>query len=230
MEKTVNLEGIAMAGLNAFVHVIESPSSHDLLSERTEGRVLSESLQIADIPHRYNLAADRATLMVALEDRLIEKWEQTKKLPILHLSMHGNEEGVALTSGEYIFWHDLREILMPLVRVMRGSLLVCMSTCFGSNGCRMAMYTDSEPHFWALVGHTGKAGWADAAIAYSSFYHLLFKGLDIATCVNSMRIASGDHFFVLHDGAKVKAGWQVYLQQQQQQINTGLAHAATKLA
>ena len=88
------------------------------------------------------------------------------------------------------------------------------------------MYDDQEPHFWALVGNLASPSWADAAIAFVSFYHLFFKGLDIETCVNSMKVASGDHQFSFHLGAAMKASWQAYIQHNRQRIATSVEQAA----
>ena len=194
-----------MSDINGFVHIIESPSSTDLMDGRTEGRVLSEVLRLAAIPYCYNLTVDRAVLSDALWPRLLEARETHGREPILHLSMHGNAEGVALTSGEFLSWNNLRGLLRPLVAAMQRGLLVCMSSCFGSAGCRMAMYTDNEPHFRALVGNSASATWADAAIAYASFCHPFFKGMPLETCVESMKVASGDRNFVFFTGAQTKA-------------------------
>lgn len=200
-----------MLKLKAFVHIVESPSSADLLDGRTEGRVLSEALRLAGIPYSYNLAVDKAALEESIGPRLDAAAKACGKLPILHLSMHGDEYGVGLTSGEHLHWDDLRTMLMPLMRKMNGGLLISMSSCFGASGCRMAMYSGNDPHFWALVGNTGNAAWADAAIAYVSFYHLFFKGIPLETCVHSMCVASGDTNFQHFDGAKTKAGWDAFV-------------------
>ena len=45
--------------------------------------------------------------------------------------MHGHPDGVALTCGDFLLWHDLRHLLLPLNRAMQGGLLICMSSCFG---------------------------------------------------------------------------------------------------
>lgn len=214
--------------VNGFVYVIESPAGRDLLDGRTEGRVLTETLRLAGIPHWYSLASDRAMLSEALGHRLGEAWKHHQKIPILHLSMHGSADGVALTSGEFVSWHDLRELLLPMIRAMQGGLLVCMSSCFGSSGSRMAMYADNEPHFWALVGNSASPTWADAAIAYASFYHLFFKGFNIKVCVDSMKVAGGDHNFMYLLGADMKAGWDAFIQQHQQQIAAAVPQAAVE--
>ena len=180
--------------------------------------MLSEALKVAGIPHWYCLATDKSMLLEALGNHLIAAWTTHQRLPILHLSMHGTNDGVALTSGEFLSWHELREHLLPLLRKMQGGLLICMSSCFGSAGCRMAMYTDGEPPFWALVGNNASATWADAAVAYVSFYHLLFKDFPVPICVESMKAASGDHQFNCWFGNETQKDWQLFLQQNANQL------------
>lgn len=198
--------------MEGFVYVIESPSNIDLLDGRTEGHALTESLKLAKIPSWYSLAADKASLSVALGERLNQAWQYWQKSPVLHLSMHGSPDGIQLTSGEFITWHELRTMLIPLMNAMQGGLLVCMSTCFGSSGCRMAMYNDSSATFWGLVGNSLATPWADAAVGYISFYHLLFRGVEIGCCVESMKVASGNHNFQLHSGHNLQAQWLDYIQ------------------
>jgi hypothetical protein len=85
---------------NAFVYVIESPSDTDLLDGRMEGRSLCESLQLAGIPHAYSLVTSQRTLSEALSTRIAEAMKKFPgRYPILHLSLHGNSNGVALTNG-----------------------------------------------------------------------------------------------------------------------------------
>jgi hypothetical protein len=195
-----------------FVHIIESPDPDDLLDGRMEGRVLGEALTLADIPHSYTLAANIGAFRRALSDRLVTAWTKHAVPPIIHLSMHGNADGIQLLSGEFVTWNDLRRELMPLFRAMPNALLVCMSSCFGIAGCRTAMNLDNEPHFWALVGHPGTVAWADSAVAYVTFYHLFFKGTDVATCVEAMKTASGDAGFAFTLGADIKRDWSTQVQ------------------
>lgn len=211
--------------IHAFVNIIESPSSQDLLDGRTEGRMLLESLKLAEIPAAYSLATDSATLQQAIDVRLREAARLTQKVPILHFSMHGNEDGVQLTSGEFVTWAQLYDQLLPVMRATKGTLLVCMSSCVGHAGARMAMNDNAEPVFWALVGNTDSAEWADAAMAFSSFYHLFFKGFNLDICVNSMKVASGDHNFVFHLGEQTRLNWQNYLRNQgEEQIQTAVVN------
>lgn len=196
--------------LQAFVHIVESPSATDLLSDQVEGRALCGALQLARIPHVYNLASNRETFRAALSERLVHALS-TPALqglrPILHLSMHGNDSGVGLTSGEFISWDDLHSDLAPLLNAMNGGLLICMSSCFGLSGCRMAMNTTTDQSFWALVGNSHSVDWSDAAVGYITFYHQFFKSTHLDQCVRIMGEAAGDRNFLHLPGQALKQSW-----------------------
>ena len=218
-----------MYNFSAFVHVVESPSSFDLLDGKTEGRLLVESLRLSETPHCYSLAVDRDTLFAALTDRLMQAAHYWNKPPVLHLSMHGDHNGVGLTNKDYIQWDELRGIINPLIQAMKGHLVICMSSCFGAAGCRMAMNANPELPFGVLVGHKGSPTWADAAIAYTSFYHLLFKGFPIEVCVNSMKAACGDHDFMAIGGWHAKNAWTDEMRQSSQQLMDSINQATTEI-
>ena len=195
--------------VNAFVHIIESPSDQDLLDGRTEGRSLCEALRLANIPGWYSLATTRRTFQDCLNNRLIEAHDHFGKtrMPILHLSMHGNRQGVALTDNTFIGWEELKRCLQPLNNALQGGLLICLSACFSVSGIRMAMFEGNDHPFWGLVGHPDSAEWADAALAYTTFYHRLFKGANVDEAVIAMHAASGDARFMWFRGHDLKNDW-----------------------
>ena len=55
------------------------------------------------------------------------------------------------TDGVFLDWQELRPIIHA---ASEGKALLCMSSCFGFRGCKMAMSKDDVP-FLALVGHGG---------------------------------------------------------------------------
>lgn len=197
---------------NGFVYVIESPSDKDLLDGRTEGRSLCEALRLAEIPHWYSLVTTATTLEQSLGPRLVDALGRFNQPPIIHMSMHGNNDGVALTNGQFLPWENLRTLLAPLTNAMNGGLLICMSSCFGGAGCRMAMHEEKDLPFWALVGNADSALWADAGVAYITFYHLFFKDVPVELCVERMRLASGDNNFMVFSGRAVKADWAGHME------------------
>jgi hypothetical protein len=206
--------------VNGFVFILESPSDEDLLDERMEGKALSTAFNLASIPHAYNLVTTKKALIKALTWKLHEAIKEHNKAPILHISMHGNDEGVGLTDGEFVSWDDLRKELTPLLNNMQGGLLICMSSCYGGSGCRMAMHEEADHPFWALVGNSEAALWSDAAVAYITFYHLFFKGVGVEDAVAAMKVASGDGNFMVFNGDFVKKDWSGFISEKK--VTAGL--------
>jgi hypothetical protein len=206
-----------------FVHIVESPSAEDLLNGRTEGRVLSESLALAGIDHCYQLAINRNAFIEAVTTRVVDAYARFNAPPLLHISAHGDGDGLELASGEFIKWEELRGYIGPLREAMSERLVVALSACRSGGGCRMAMNTQLDPPFWALIGHTGKPTWSDAAVAFVAFYHNLFKGHGIPECVAAMKAASGDPQFISFDGAEQRASWIAFQANQLAAIGRALA-------
>lgn len=194
-----------------FVHIIESPKPKDLLDRRTEGLVLSEALRLAQIKRTYNLAVSKDAFLDSMVDRLIAAIHEHNRIPILHLSVHGNEEQIALTDDHRFSWEGLRPMLVPINKAMGGNLLVCLSTCSGASGQRMAMREKGEHPFTAIVGNYEDARWDDSAVAFVTFYHRLFKGATLEEAVEAMKVASGDKNFTVRRADDIQKGWIEYI-------------------
>lgn len=135
-------------------------------------------------------------------------------IPILHISAHGYAHGIQLSSGEILEWHQLRDLLIPVNRAFNGNLVVCMSTCEGYSGQRMAMVPDSTEHpFLAIIGNCDKPTWPQTAVAFATFYHLLANGRNIQDAVTAMRVASGNDNFFLTTAEQSKQSYISYIQE-----------------
>ena len=71
--------------------------------------------------------AAQYSLMVDLPEYLKE--QAIDMLPALHISAHGSENGIQLTSGEVVDWVELRDLVMPINKLFNGNLLLCISSC-----------------------------------------------------------------------------------------------------
>lgn len=193
--------------VEGFVHIVESPSAQDLLDGRSEGRSLGEALTLAGIQHCYSLAINREMFEVSLGQRLGMAIEHFKTPPILHFSAHGNSDGIALASGEFIRWTELDSLLQPIHQALGGGALICLSSCESASGMQMAMSDGPERPFWALVSHMGKPSWPDCAVGYIAFYNRFFKGHGIDVAVDAMKAATGDASFAFWSGEQVRLNW-----------------------
>ena len=187
-----------------FLYIVESPSGGDLFSQQTEGNLLLEGLRLAQVPSpintrlKYRLVVNEESFDRAM---LVELPAILKELrgvtPILHLSMHGDTSGLQLTDNTDISWKEFGKLLCDLNKdFANGKLIVCVSACKGIYGGMMQLDDRRKRPFKALIGPWNEPLWADAAVAYLTFYHLLMnKGRSLKTSVKAMKMASGNKKF-----------------------------------
>ena len=186
---------------------MESPNPSDVYTGRYEGDILRQAAALNDIPCVLRIAIDHEKFIHALTDGIKEDITNMypKHLPILHISAHGKEDGIELSCGQFIKWDALKKLVAPLNNMLKGALLLCISTCKGGNACQMAMvpYPGDLP-FFAVVGNMSSPSWSVTAIAYATFYHHLAKGESVAGAVNAMKIASKNDKFLIIKAAEAK--------------------------
>ena len=181
-----------------FVYVVESPSDTDFYHRRNEGDALVQSLRLNGIDCVVRCAISHEAFSAALQIGLKEEIAaHASRLPLLHISCHGNAHGIRLSSGERVTWDELSSLLHPINLDLNNRLVVAMSSCEGYSGIRMAMKTDDSPlPFFALIGSWENPTWSDTVVAFSAFYHHLQKGRHVRQAVEAMSAASGCRFAV----------------------------------
>ncbi len=195
------------------VHIIESPSPDDFLSNRCEGALLCEALKLAGIRAELSTVVNKDTFAKAIKSiqHSVEKPTRSSAVPILHISAHGNKTSIGLTQDDHrLKWHDLAEYLDPLQAACKSSLLISMSTCMGYNGFIMSIRTKSPPYY-ALVGPKANPTWSDTLVAYITLYHnLIVQRRTLPKAVAAMNAAAGrsDCPFAYSVGTKTKDSFQ----------------------
>ena len=179
-----------------FVYIIESPSEADFYHGRSEGAIVQQALSLELLPSSMRIAISRDAFNAALTFGIVEEMKKYEQLlPMIHISAHGSDSGLQLSNHDVITWDELRELLVPINNALENALLLCMSSCEGFSACKMAMRYEERHPFFGMVSHSGKPTWADTAIAYATFYHLVAKGTAITDAVKAMKIAAGDYGF-----------------------------------
>lgn len=208
-----------------FVFVIESPSPQDLYHERSEGGLLRQAINLDEIPCASRVAINREAFIAAVKVGLREEMAANPGLvPILHISAHGYSDGIQLSCGEVLDWQALRGLLAPVNKALEGALFVCMSTCEGYSGSRMAMFLDdpADP-FFAIVGNGGETTWPETAVGFATFYHLIATGHYVQEAVEAMQVASGNNQFFVTKADEARRGFLDFIG------SVNLAAAAEKL-
>src|SRR5258705_8448442 len=82
-----------------FVYVVESPSAPDIYHGRSEGGLVVNALGLDAIPCVSRTAINREAFVAALRIGLTEAMKEFPgRYPILHLSAHGSNEGIQLST------------------------------------------------------------------------------------------------------------------------------------
>lgn len=196
-----------------FVFLVESPSAPDLYHKRSEAEVVERALRLNRIYCATRLTINRTAFFAALQFGLKEEMDERPGAhPFLHVSCHGSDEGIQLSSGEVISWSELADVLAPINKALSGRLVIMMSCCQGYAGIRMAMnLTQNELAFFALVGSPEKPTWAETCIGFATFYHQLAIGKNIVDAVDAMCIASGKKSFFVEWGEATRQHYINYL-------------------
>ena len=196
-----------------FVFVIESPSPVDLYHRRSEGEIIRQAVELNGITCIVKTAISLEVFDACLKVGLLEVMSSMPGyIPLLHISAHGNNEGVKLSDGYFLSWRKLKDHLLPVNRALGGSLIVCMSSCEGYIGIRMAMHPDeAELPYLALIGCGDKPTWGETAVGYATLYHQLWRGVHIAEAVNAMRVASGNGNFFTEHAARSRQDYIEYI-------------------
>jgi hypothetical protein len=117
--------------------VAESVASEDFYEENCEGHVV---LAIAKVLHwraNYKMALDASTLCRAI------KHASSNRYDILHLSCHGDEDGIELTDGSELSWEDLAACFRSPSQSLRA--LVVSSCVGGDAGVAEAFRNSTRP-------------------------------------------------------------------------------------
>lgn len=171
------------------IYIIESQSPNDILRNRTEGKALSASLDLAEIANHYFQVINHDCFDQCIET-ICEDINSLKGkdlvAPYIHISAHGNEDGFVLTSGEFIDWatfslkvdriNDLTgkiQIIPEKPHIQISPMNYCFSTCKGYNAFKLQGEAQ-ENKFSSIIGPTESVDWSDSLLAFMSLYHQIF--------------------------------------------------------
>lgn len=187
------------------VYIIESPHPEDLKIGRVEGLALGQILKLAGIDFSYYEAGSTKEVQEKFKQMAneINQTKDDKHWTIIHFSMHGNEKGIGLTSGEFIDWEKFSQLLVDFISDVgtfpipntTGNRLCPLqlgfSVCKGISAKEIKQFIGISP-YWTLVGPNDKVSWSDSLMAFSTLYHnLILKRTSFEDAVKRMNMASG---------------------------------------
>ena len=189
------------------IYIIESPSEEDLQVGRTEGKALFESLTLAGCDVIYKLVKSKKEFDSAFEFVIEDFYEKKGKwsaMPFIHVSAHGDEDGIQLTNDDLIDWVDIATLLEKINLAIEfvphfteysndvSRIVLCFSACKGFNAFKIWNQTNKKCPYQCVVGPGTDIDWSDSLTAFITFYHLTnFKEKSFDEAVKIMNLSAG---------------------------------------
>lgn len=164
-------------------YLIESLSSNEIKT----GRRLYEEL----IHHNYEVVKqympvdNKPALFDAIEHVKAEAQTQGH-YPIIHLEMHGSEEGIQFSSGDVVHWPELYHRLMEINTLVRNNLVLTLAVCRGAFLSEITHPTNRSP-FLGLIAPVNEAFNTDLLRGFTAFYQELFSSADVDVALDKLR-------------------------------------------
>lgn len=145
------------------VFIVESLRFDDEEQKLFEGRLISEILRLNNKDRIYYYIRTRAEF-----EEILDRFEDSG-FRYLHLSCHGDAKYMATTLDQ-IPLVELGQMLRPYMEDRR----LFVSSCDMTNAS-LAQSLIPGSGCYSIIGPSKKIYFADAAILWASFYHLMFK-------------------------------------------------------
>jgi len=145
------------------VFIIESLDPDDEGNGRFEGGVISSILRLHGKQPRYTYVRTR----IEFEDAVEEFGKSRYRY--LHISAHGDKEGMCTTNLEPIDYDELGDMLQPHLRNKRLFLSACSMV-----HADMAGYVIPKTECFSVMGPQDDIEFHRAAVFWASLYHLMF--------------------------------------------------------
>lgn len=184
------------------IAIIQSLTQND----RHTGNELFEDINIVNLAH--DLSLDIKLYNVNTKNEFINQLSILSNeartadlIPILHIDMHGNVQGLEFALGDFITWAEIKAPLTELNIQTKNNLLVTLAACKGAYLTEVLGPTDRTP-CCGLVGPTIDIRAHDLKSYYIFYRELLTTGngdeaakLLMESCPNSFYFTSAELFF-----------------------------------
>lgn len=112
--------------------------------------------------------------------RRIWKECETKSIfPIIHIEIHGNRDGLVLSSGEGVLWSEFIPLCKGINRASNNNLLLVMAVCDGYQAIRNSSSIKDSCPFCTFIGPNSTVTVGEILKEFPKFYELLFQSGDI---------------------------------------------------
>lgn len=100
-----------------------------------------------------------------IKDKIVnEQWHV-----IVHIEAHGGDNGINLSSGEFVSWEELMYATRPINIALKNYLIIHLAMCYGASILARLDPKDRAP-FRAIIATANPIGERDLEDAFNAFY------------------------------------------------------------
>lgn len=134
------------------------------------------SFQHSGFSTLFHSPKSKPEFLAAISD-VRTQFAEAGRAPVLHLEAHGARRGIQVSSGEWIAWEELKEVLTEINIRCGLNLLVVSAMCQGGFLAEVIRPTERAP-VWAVIGPTKNVFDVDLQAAMEAFYRELLTSFD----------------------------------------------------
>mgnify|MGYP006888935070 CR=1 FL=1 len=108
-------------------------------------------------------------------------------LPIIHLEMHGDSNGIECANKEFITWEELYPYLIEINIKLKNTLLITTGICFGANFYFKVDFNKPSP-FFSLISSVAEISNKVILESYEGFYNELLRSENINNALNHLNL------------------------------------------
>lgn len=158
-----------MAGVADNVMLIESVGATDLFDSRSEGEGMQRMLHLSGVRSVLRNVCGKASFIDEL------KVFAASEAEVLHLSCHGNGDGIGFTNGEMMGWAELYSRLEPDIH----DKTLCLSSCGATATDKLAkLFCAGHAKPLMIIGSPDSIRWDDALVSWGIVYRALIFAFD----------------------------------------------------
>lgn len=143
--------GVSRQLLFKKIHVIESLPHNEMRTGKdlNDDCLYYNSFKLSGVKHEYTRVETQTEFLNSI-GRIRNDMVQNDESPIIHLELHGNENGLLLANGKFIEWSALKKAFQEINLLCKNNLFLTLAVCRGAYLIDIIDMFDTAP-YWGFL-------------------------------------------------------------------------------
>lgn len=132
--------------------------------------------------------------------------------PLIHLEVHGSEEGIQFSNNETLSWEEVGEVFRTINKRIEHNLVVTLAVCNGGHFLRGTPPTEPAP-VWGFLGSFEELTEGQIERGFHAFYEVLLNTGDVNAAVDRLKELGIDHIRFFNAEMIFERTWKYHREQ-----------------